>query len=47
MPVISVPMGNTIKEQKKELIEMISTTAIEIINIPAQALREVYRAFHK
>ena len=36
MPYISVESGALTSEQKKELIERLTTTASEITNIPAQ-----------
>jgi 4-oxalocrotonate tautomerase len=35
MPVIQVTMGKTTAEQKKKLIEKLSSDAIEITKIPA------------
>ncbi len=37
MPVISITIGKSTKAQKKELIEKLTATAIEITNIPANA----------
>lgn len=37
MPIISVTMGPTSKAQKKEMIEKLTATAVEITKIPAQA----------
>ena len=36
MPYISIESGALTSEQKKELIERLTTTASEITNIPAQ-----------
>jgi 4-oxalocrotonate tautomerase len=35
MPVIQITMGKASKEKKKELIEKLTATAIEITKIPA------------
>ena len=35
MPVIQMTIGKISKEQKRELIERLTNTAIEITNIPA------------
>ncbi len=41
MPVISVTMGETTKEQKKALISELTATAVEIARIPPQAFTVV------
>ena len=37
MPVIKVEMTHQTKEKKKEIIEKLTKTMVEITNIPAQA----------
>lgn len=37
MPVISITMGESTKEQKKALISGLTETAVEITGIPQQA----------
>ncbi len=37
MPVIKVEMTHQSKEKKKEIIEKLTQTMVEITNIPAQA----------
>jgi 4-oxalocrotonate tautomerase len=37
MPVIKVEMTHQSKEKKKEMIERLTQTMVEITNIPAQA----------
>lgn len=37
MPVIAVHMGKIFNEKKKELIDKLTKTAIEVTNIPASA----------
>lgn len=37
MPVITVTMADTSKEQKKELIAQLTSTAVKVTGIPAQS----------
>lgn len=37
MPVITVSMPNASKEQKKELIAQLTSTAVNVMGIPAQS----------
>ena len=37
MPIISITMGETTAEQKKELISGLTATAVEITGIPQEA----------
>ena len=37
MPVISVELTHQTKEKKKEIIEKLTQTMVEVTNIPAQA----------
>lgn len=35
MPIISVTLGPSTKAQKKDLVEKLTATAVEVTNIPA------------